>query len=286
MKSKIWIGVGALLLTTSGIVSGRELLLSGPVETVDHAAGKVTVLGHEFSTTATLSVGEVASIYGTIGKDGTFTDVVVQGDGTFATTSDPIFIKGIVASVDTINATATVSGVTVDYAAALGDAAFSSPTVGDPLAVAGIQGIQKGSVVASVVGSAAYRAAATGGTSAAATGGTSAASARFHLSATGGTSAAATGGTSAAATGGTSAAATGGTSAAATGGTSAAATGGTSAAATGGTSAAATGGTSAAATGGTSAAATGGTSAAATGGTSAAATGGTSAAATGGTSAY
>ncbi len=144
-----------LLLAISGIASGRELLISAPVEHVDRAASRVTVLNHVFSTDSVLSVGETVNVFGVLSRDGEISDAVVQGVGTFG---DPVFVKGVVTSVDPIAGKIDLSGINVDYTAALGDTSFSPPTIGETLAAAGNQAASLGSLVASSVGAAAYTA--------------------------------------------------------------------------------------------------------------------------------
>src|ERR1039457_744154 len=75
-----------------------ELLLSGPVEGVDLGAHLVTVLGQRFTTNdpESLTLGESVNVYGTLQRDGSISDAVVEKKTSYVAGSDAVFVKGVV----------------------------------------------------------------------------------------------------------------------------------------------------------------------------------------------
>ena len=172
MRSSIQIAVvaGALagVVAASGANAGsaRELLFSAPVQQLDRGADIVTVLGQRFQApTAQLDVGEVVEVYGTLKKDGSVANAIVEGTGAFGANGDPVFVKGVVTDTDAILGHATIDGLTVDYTAVLSNPNFVAPTVGETLAFAGSQPAQQNILVATATGNSAYVAGANGGVS-------------------------------------------------------------------------------------------------------------------------
>ena len=166
LRNSIVIGtlasVAGLMSAYAG--SGRELIFSAPIEQVDRGADTVTVLGQSFHAEAgQLNVGEIVNVYGVLAKDGSITDAVVQGTDAFGANGDPIFLKGVVTDTDAALGHATVDGMTVDYTGELANADFANPSVGDVIAVSGLQPATKGVLVATATGNDAYSAQITGG---------------------------------------------------------------------------------------------------------------------------
>jgi hypothetical protein len=155
---------GAAAMTCANADSARELLFSAPVQQLDRGSDTVTVLGQRFNTpTAQLSVGEVVDVYGTLKKDGSVANAVVQATGTFGANGDPIFMKGVVTDTDAILGHATIDGMTVDYTAVLSNPDFVAPSVGEVVAFAGSQPAQQGVLMATAIGDGAYVAGTNGG---------------------------------------------------------------------------------------------------------------------------
>ena len=146
--------------------SGRELLFSAPIQKLDRGTETVTVLGRTFhAQTAQLNVGEVVKVYGTLEKDGSVGDALVQGTNTFGANGDSVFLKGVVTNSDPALGRIEVDGLTVDYTSQLGNSQFVVPAPGDVIALSGMQPTNQDLLVASATGDAAYdvQTGATGG---------------------------------------------------------------------------------------------------------------------------
>ena len=157
---------GAAAFISAHASGGRELVLSAPIQQLDRGTDTVTVLGQSFhAQTAQLSIGEVVRVYGTLLKNGSVKDAIVQGTDTFGTNGDPVFLKGVVSSTDPALGHARVDGMTVDYTSELANADFTAPNVGDVISLSGSQPAVKGVLVATATGPGAYAVAAqlTGG---------------------------------------------------------------------------------------------------------------------------
>jgi len=135
--------------------SNQDLLISGPVERVDPALGSVTVFGRDFSTDKASEVapGEIVNVYGSLQKDGSIADAVVEPTAQFGAGGDPVYIKGLVTDVNGALAQMQVGNTTVDYTQQLANSAFTEPSIGQVIAVEGTQPSVKGVVLASDVGS-------------------------------------------------------------------------------------------------------------------------------------
>ena len=155
-------------------LEASELLVSAPIEAYDASTSKITVMGHDYSTTAeNLAVGQIVNVYGVLAADGTTSETEVEATGTFASGTDSLFLKGVVTDSDPMLGRLEVGGATVDYTSQLSSNAFEAPAVGDVIAVSGSQPLIKGVVLAGAFGGAAYAAAAAAHTAHASGGGMS-----------------------------------------------------------------------------------------------------------------
>jgi hypothetical protein len=163
IKMQALLALGTLtsvaLIAPTHAGAGRELLFSAPVQQIDTGADKVTVLGLQFhANTAKLSIGEIVNVYGLLHKDGSIADTVVQGTQSFGANGDPVFLKGVVTDVDAALGRAKVDGLTIDYTSQLANSAFTVPSIGDVISIAGSQPAAKGVLVATATGDSAYEA--------------------------------------------------------------------------------------------------------------------------------
>src|SRR5580700_8418352 len=155
-------------------LDASELLVSAPIESYDASTSKITVMGHDYSSTAdNLAVGQIVNVYGVLAADGTTSETEVEATGTFASGADSLFLKGVVTDSDPTLGRIEVSGATVDYTSQLASNAFQAPAVGDVIAVSGSEPLIKGVVLAGAFGDAAYAAAAAAHTASASRGGMS-----------------------------------------------------------------------------------------------------------------
>ena len=134
--------------------STTEFLISGPLEKVDAALGTVTVFGRDFVTdrASELAQGEIVNVYGSLQKDGSITNPVVEPTAQFGSGGDPVYLKGLVTDVNDELGQVQVSGTIVDYTQQLANAEFTEPLIGQVLAVEGTQPLVKGVLLASSMG--------------------------------------------------------------------------------------------------------------------------------------
>jgi Domain of unknown function (DUF5666) len=132
-----------------------EFLISGPLEKVDAALDTVTVFGRDFVTdkASELAVGEIVNVYGSLQKDGSIANPVVEPTAQFGSGADPVFIKGLVTDVNGALGQMQVGGTTVDYTQQLASSEFAAPSIGQVIAVEGTQPLVKGVLLASDMGS-------------------------------------------------------------------------------------------------------------------------------------
>jgi hypothetical protein len=131
--------------------SGRtELILSGPVESVDAASRSVTVLNHRISVSdiSGIAVGTLVNVYGGLQKNSWISGAVIENLSRYASGSDQIFLKGAVSAVDPSTGRISVGGALVDYTALLAASRFQVPRIGATVEVSGTQPGNRGVVLA------------------------------------------------------------------------------------------------------------------------------------------
>ncbi|MBS0388528.1 MAG: hypothetical protein JSR15_08600 [Proteobacteria bacterium] len=158
MKTTKFALVTAVALGCVGVVAHSasaeyELLLSGPVESVDRTANSITVLGHQLTVkdASSYAPGHLVNVFGGIQANGIAKAAIVQNTQTFAASGDPVSVLGVVRSVDRYSGRVTVDGAVVDYTTLLGSARFVLPSVGDSIRVEGIQPSGRGVVIANQI---------------------------------------------------------------------------------------------------------------------------------------
>jgi len=125
------------------------LVVVGPVEAYDAKHLTARILGQTvlFQHATGLSVGDSASVIGTINANGVIVATSVKNEGLYIPGSSAIFLSGRVQKVNASVGTVTVNGVTVDYTALLASN-LVAPSVGTELAVGGTQPTIGGVVLA------------------------------------------------------------------------------------------------------------------------------------------
>src|SRR5437763_16057358 len=132
--------------------SAGQLLVVGPVETVDLANSTATVLGQRVYTTSLsgLTVGSEAAVFGTVGGDGRIRASSIQSRGLYVPGASSIFLFGTVRKAEPSLGRVVVNGVTVDLTPVMSQGTLS-PAVGTELTISGTQPVSLGLVLVTSV---------------------------------------------------------------------------------------------------------------------------------------
>ena len=144
----------ALSASTAYSATGQqELLLSGPVESVDRSTKTVIVLGHHLTIldSSRILPGHKVNVFGKVGADGLTKAEFVQDTNIYAGSGDTVVVTGRVNAVDRSTGRVTIDGASVDYTALLSGSSFTAPSVGAAVRVIGTQPAGKGVILASEV---------------------------------------------------------------------------------------------------------------------------------------
>ncbi|MBS0380091.1 MAG: hypothetical protein JSS29_16545 [Proteobacteria bacterium] len=127
---------------------GTELLLIGPVESVDAVSQSATVLGQKIvsSSAAVLKVGDSVSVYGSLNSDGSIAVSHVQLRGPYVAGASQVLLTGFVQKVDSSVGRSVVGGVAVDLTPSI-VALANSPEIGARAQISGIQPVARGVVL-------------------------------------------------------------------------------------------------------------------------------------------
>jgi hypothetical protein len=146
----------AILLGAAGASTGSagvgsrsaELLVIGPVESINVVARTATILGQRVHTAMVdaLAVGDAVAVFGTARADGTIEASAIQLRGIYVPGATSIFVSGTVQRAEPAVGRVVVNGVTVDLTSAMSHGIFS-PAVGSRLAVSGTQPVNRGVVL-------------------------------------------------------------------------------------------------------------------------------------------
>ena len=130
-----------------------ELLISGPVESVQVASGFLTVMNHRVFARdmPAISVGSIVNVYGRLGKNGVISGAVVEDLARYGSGSESVFLKGQVSAVSVSTGHLVIGNSTVDYAALLSNSTFRLPALGDTVEISGTQPANRGVILASGV---------------------------------------------------------------------------------------------------------------------------------------
>jgi hypothetical protein len=142
--------------TSSAGVSrgGAELLVVGPVESIDAENRTATVLGQRIHSAMvdTLAVGNSVAVFGAARADGAIEASAIQTRGLYVAGASNVFLSGTVQRADVAVGRAVVNGVNVDLTPAMSGGTLS-PAVGSKVAISGIQPSSRGVVlVAGIAG--------------------------------------------------------------------------------------------------------------------------------------
>src|SRR5438874_2930688 len=157
MKMSVRLAVAILLGTaaaSTGLAgvgaSDGELLVIGPVESVNAADSTATILGQRVHTPAidAIAVGNTVAVFGTARADGTIEASAIQSRGIYVPGATSIFVSGTVQRAEPALGRVVVRRVTVDLASAM-SYGMLSPAVGSKLAISGTQPVSRGLVLVS-----------------------------------------------------------------------------------------------------------------------------------------
>src|SRR5260221_2145480 len=144
----------AMATTPRGSTAGSDvLLMSGPAESVDAAANTVSVLGHRFTVpdAARVVLGHQINVFGALKANGSIRASFIQDTARFAAGGDQVFTSGAVTAVNSMRGLLSLGGATIDYTSLLARSDFRVPSVGDVVAITGIQPAGKGLVLAAEI---------------------------------------------------------------------------------------------------------------------------------------
>src|SRR5580698_9875616 len=156
--SAVYFAVFAAIAASSGMAETRgspELLIMGPVESVDLVSHTATVLGQRISVADAdaLAVGNTASVYGVSRADGTIQVFSVLDRGIYTAGATEVFLSGLVQKAEPSVGTVLVNGIKVDLTGAMASGQLS-PAVGSRMAISGTQPVRGGVVlVQGIIGS-------------------------------------------------------------------------------------------------------------------------------------
>ena len=156
MKNNNLIAASLLLALTSTVAYSAatqyELLLSGPVEAVDHSTNSITVLGHRLVVrdASTIALGHTVNVFGEL-QNGFSKAAIVEDTNVFAAGAERIVLIGTVRAIDKLRGHVMIDGTKVDYTGLLAQSYFSIPAIGETVRVLGTQPSGRGLVLAGAI---------------------------------------------------------------------------------------------------------------------------------------
>ena len=115
-SSTVYLAVLAALAASAGVAevrSNSELMVIGPVESVDAANGSVTVLGQRvlgIGNPHALTVGNTVAVFGSARGDGSIEASEIREQGMYVPGASAVFLSGIVQRSDTAVGRLTQNG--------------------------------------------------------------------------------------------------------------------------------------------------------------------------------
>ena len=142
--------LGSMVALAHSAPGKYQVVLSGPIESVNRSTNSIVVLGHQLAVrdAAGFLPGHVVNVFGTVLDNGATRAAIVQNTMRYATSGDQVAVTGVVRVVDRLNGRVTVDGAMVDYTALLGNGRFSPPNIGESVQVLGTQPSAGGVVLA------------------------------------------------------------------------------------------------------------------------------------------
>jgi hypothetical protein len=136
-------GFAALLLAGLGCTANCEtndgVVVIGPLELVE--ATSITVLGQSYRVddTTGLIAGDKVAVHGSLQPDGSVTSAWAESLGAYTAGSDNVFETGVVTGVNETFGRLSIGDSKIDYTAALSEPGAVAPSLGETVAIAGIQ---------------------------------------------------------------------------------------------------------------------------------------------------
>ena len=108
-----------------GISGGDRIVLAGPVDSIDRINGVFMSMGQVVMASqgmlSRMQVGDYVSVAGSIISSGwLYADGINVSSQLYVPGSTQVFVAGILSSIDRMNGTAQMGGLTIDYTASLG----------------------------------------------------------------------------------------------------------------------------------------------------------------------
>jgi hypothetical protein len=155
MKTRTFsaIPVAVLAIWSTRSIAASELLISGPVDSVDASSNVVTILGHQVhaANSSAVGIGSLVNVYGSIGKGGAISGAVLKDLAKIGSGSDQLYIKGHVTGLSAGIGRFVIGGAVVDYTALLSNSKFRVPMLGDTVVVTGTQPTARGVILGTSV---------------------------------------------------------------------------------------------------------------------------------------
>src|SRR5438270_13993992 len=108
MNRRIAAGVVAALVTGSSVLLGLpaiaspehiQLLLAGPVESINEKDGTLVVLGQKLSISPGVTVGDAVSVFGVVRTDGTLSVSRLIDHGVYVPGASRVLLTGVLQQV-------------------------------------------------------------------------------------------------------------------------------------------------------------------------------------------
>ncbi|HNP62994.1 MAG TPA: hypothetical protein PKH39_03610, partial [Woeseiaceae bacterium] len=120
-------GTGVLGIDGTGVagIDGAVIILAGPVDSIDRDTGVFRSLGQAVMASqnmlSRMQVGDFVAVHGTVISDGWYyaDNVNVTGQQ-YVPGATAVFVSGLISSVDRMQGTARMGGLTIDYTPSLG----------------------------------------------------------------------------------------------------------------------------------------------------------------------
>jgi len=135
-------GVASASLSLQSLVD-EDLLLLGPVESLNLPESRIQILGQWVtvpSIRSSISVGELFAVYGEVASDGTYkVSAVSDLDSTpYVAGATKLFLRGVITSIKTNTGTLSIGSYSVNYAGALHTLSADTLAVGGVVSFSGL----------------------------------------------------------------------------------------------------------------------------------------------------
>ena len=126
-----------------------ELLLVGPVDSINARAGVVTILGQKvvYPAAGKLVLGDAVAVFGYTEPNGSFVATSITDEGQYVPGATSVFLAGAVQKADPAIGRVAVDGLTIDLTGTMSNGVVA-PAVGTRIKLVGIQPVAGGLIVA------------------------------------------------------------------------------------------------------------------------------------------